>query len=147
MKALDALEHAVRAHHGQTDKSGNPYILHPLAVARLVADEGEDVIVVAYLHDVWEDTEHHLPLEEFDEEGGLTKVQAEALHAITQQPDESYFDYIGRVKYNTIARTVKIADLKHNMSPRRNEQLPPEEVESMGKRYQKALEILTEAPA
>lgn len=50
---------AEKAHHGQCRRSGEPYILHPLAVARVLVDlrMDDDSIVAALLHDVLEDTE------------------------------------------------------------------------------------------
>src|SRR5688572_2486484 len=46
------------AHAGQTRKSGEPYITHPVAVARVLADQGLDVetLVASILHDTLEDT-------------------------------------------------------------------------------------------
>ncbi len=46
------------AHAGQTRKSGEPYITHPVAVARVLADQGLDVetLIAAILHDTIEDT-------------------------------------------------------------------------------------------
>ena len=59
MKNLEALyrraeEIAIRAHAGQVDKGGNPYINHPLAVAAGV--QGYELKIVALLHDVLEDS-------------------------------------------------------------------------------------------
>ena len=50
-----AIKIAVNAHEGQTDKGGNPYILHPLRVMMSVESESEKI--VAILHDVVEDSE------------------------------------------------------------------------------------------
>ena len=53
-----AYELAVEAHAAQRRKSGEPYILHPIAVARICAEEiglGPTAIVAALLHDVVED--------------------------------------------------------------------------------------------
>ena len=55
-----AYEMAVQAHSEQRRKSGEPYILHPIAVAKICADEiglGPTAIISALLHDVVEDTE------------------------------------------------------------------------------------------
>ena len=53
------LEFAACAHHGQFRKSGEPYITHPCAVAKILIDYGMDyeTIAAALLHDVVEDTE------------------------------------------------------------------------------------------
>lgn len=50
-----ALRLAYAAHHGQTDKSGQPYIFHPYHLAEQMTDEVS--ICVALLHDVVEDTD------------------------------------------------------------------------------------------
>ncbi|MEY4925707.1 MAG: hypothetical protein RI894_143, partial [Bacteroidota bacterium] len=58
-KIRAAFELAVEAHHEQRRKSGDPYILHPIEVARICAEEigmGPTAIVCAMLHDVVEDT-------------------------------------------------------------------------------------------
>jgi GTP pyrophosphokinase len=54
---------AERMHRGQMRKSGDPYITHPLAVARILADLGMDTttLVAALLHDTVEDTSYTLP--------------------------------------------------------------------------------------
>ena len=54
-----AFEFAKEAHSPQRRKSGEPYIIHPVNVARIVAEElelGVDPIIAAFLHDVVEDT-------------------------------------------------------------------------------------------
>ena len=55
-----AYQVAERAHEGQTRKSGEPYITHPLAVAQILADLGlgPKAIAAALLHDTVEDTEY-----------------------------------------------------------------------------------------
>ena len=125
----EALCHAVEAHAGQTDKCGNDYILHPLAVAKTI---GEPYEVIAVLHDVLEDTSHELRASDFED------WQWSALLAITQREGETYFDYIARVCLNPIACYVKLADLWHNLSPARQACLPPGERKGLEKRYLKA---------
>ncbi len=57
-RLFDAFTYADAAHHGQLRKSGEPYIIHPIAVAEIVADLELDVdsIIAALLHDCIEDT-------------------------------------------------------------------------------------------
>ncbi|MGN6783006.1 MAG: HD domain-containing protein, partial [Marmoricola sp.] len=57
-----AYETAERLHRGQTRKSGDPYITHPLAVTTILADIGmtEPTLVAALLHDTVEDTAYGL---------------------------------------------------------------------------------------
>ena len=99
---------ATIAHHGQVDKSGKPYILHPKTVAESVSRDSDKV--VAWLHDVVEDSS--TTVEQIRRCFG--RKTAKAVDAITQRDDESREEYICRVKKNSIARRVKIADLAHN---------------------------------
>ena len=57
-RLFEAFTYADTEHHGQLRKSGEPYIIHPLAVADIVADLGLDVdsVIAALLHDCIEDT-------------------------------------------------------------------------------------------
>ena len=52
-RLFDAFTYADSAHHGQLRKSGEPYIIHPIAVAEIVADLELDIdsVVAALLHD------------------------------------------------------------------------------------------------
>lgn len=97
------------AHKGQKDKSGKPYWKHPFAVAKGVS--GKDEKVVAYLHDVFEDTK--FPKEIIKLMFG--KEICSHVEAITRG-NESYTDYIDRVKTDEVARKVKISDLLQNMN-------------------------------
>ena len=51
----EAMKIAYRAHHGQTDKAGLPYVVHPFHLAEQMEDEYS--VCVALLHDVVEDTD------------------------------------------------------------------------------------------
>lgn len=122
------LTFAMEKHAGQTDKQGEPYILHVLRVVAGVTGEPERI--VAALHDVLEDTDTALvdlvPLRLTDEETG-------ALLAITRHKQEqTYANYIDHVAENQLATVVKIADLKENLS--RCAAFP-----SLRPRYEKAL--------
>lgn len=96
-------------HAGQKDKGGNSYIEHPRVVASKM--HTEDEIIVAWLHDVVEDTEISLEdLRNF----GFSDTVINAVEAITKKENESRVEYLKRLSKNDIAVKVKIADLKHN---------------------------------
>ena len=106
-----AIEIAVTAHRGQVDKSGAPYILHPLRV--MLSLKTEEERIVAVLHDVVEDCEEW-PLERLRGEG-LPERLATALESVTRNDGETYTEFIERSKTNAIGRRVKTADLRDNM--------------------------------
>lgn len=105
-----AMRLAYRAHHGQTDKSGAPYIHHPLHLAEQMTGESETI--AALLHDAVEDGGTT-----FDElrSQGFPEDAVQAVDALTHRPGVPYADYIRMVAENPIARSVKLADLAHNM--------------------------------
>jgi hypothetical protein len=104
-----ALQIAARAHEGQKDKSGGPYILHP--VRAMLNVEGEEAQMVAVLHDVIEDTS--VTADDLRREGFSDDVVA-AVQCVTHPRNEPYADYVVRCKGNDIARRVKLADLADN---------------------------------
>jgi (p)ppGpp synthase/HD superfamily hydrolase len=104
-----ALQIAARAHEGQKDKEGLPYILHPLRVMHAV--QGEDAQIVAVLHDVIEDTA--VTVEDMRQAGFSERVLS-ALLLVTHRKDEPYADYVVRCKADDVARRVKLADLEDN---------------------------------
>jgi (p)ppGpp synthase/HD superfamily hydrolase len=105
---------ATRAHQGQVDKAGQPYISHPEFVASQVI--GDEAKAVAWLHDVVEDTP--VTFDDLRAEG-LSEAVIEAVAALTKQEGESYETYLERVAANPLAKAVKLADLKHNMDTSR----------------------------
>ena len=128
----DAIRLAVEAHHGQRDKNGQPYILHPLRVMFRLDTEPERIVGV--LHDVIEDTEYTpddlLKL-------GYSEEILQALDGVTRREGESYEDFVLRSKANSISRRVKIADLEDNMDIRRMIGVTPKDMERLA-RYRKA---------
>lgn len=105
-----AMALAYKAHHGQLDKGGMPYINHPLHVAESMLTESETV--AALLHDVVEDS--ILTVDDLRKRG-FPNDAVEAVRLLTKVSGQNYEDYIRAVKANAIARRVKIADLRHNM--------------------------------
>ena len=105
-----ALNIAYKAHLGQLDKAGAPYILHPMRVALHCQTENEKI--AALLHDVIEDTP--VTLEDLKNEGFSDEVLA-ALKCLTMMEGEDYKTFVQRVATNPLAIRVKIQDLKDNM--------------------------------
>lgn len=104
-----AMKLAFAAHKDQVDKSGIPYVFHPIHLAEQM--ESEETAIVALLHDVVEDTEYTL---QDIAAMGFPQEVLEALALMTHDEAVPYMDYVARLKGNPIARTVKLADLRHN---------------------------------
>lgn len=133
-----AMKLAYAAHHGQTDKSGIPYIFHPIHLAEQMPDE--DTTLAALLHDVVEDTEYTL---EDLADMGFPPAVLEALALLTHDPQVPYLDYVRAIAENPVARTVKYADLRHNSDLSRLDQVDGRALQRAEK-YRKAMEILNE---
>ena len=129
---------AYRAHHGQVDHSGVPYVFHPLHLAEEMTDEY--ATCAALLHDVVEDTS--VTLEELAQDFPREVMEAVAL--LTHEKGEPYFDYIRRIKENPIARAVKLADLRHNTDRTRlaDGELDKGAIRRYEEKYKKAFELL-----
>lgn len=118
-----AFEYAREAHCTQKRKTGEPYILHPIAVARIAATELDlDVnsVIAAFLHDVVEDTPH--TIEEIEAEFGpdvafLVKVvtkQKKERYDSSKQVD-NFRQMLDAIQYDIRPILVKLADRLHNM--------------------------------
>jgi GTP diphosphokinase / guanosine-3',5'-bis(diphosphate) 3'-diphosphatase len=105
-----AIEIAAKAHAGQFDKAGQPYILHPLRVMLRV--NSADERIAAVLHDAVEDTD--VTLELLAEEGFSQQVIA-AVEALTKRPGETRIQAAARAAAHAVARVVKLADNAENM--------------------------------
>lgn len=103
-----AMRIAYDAHHGQVDKTGDPYIFHPFHLAEQMEDEF--TTCAALLHDVVEDTA--VAFEDLEAE--FPSEVTEALRLLTHEKDTPYLDYVAAIADNPIARSVKLADLEHN---------------------------------
>lgn len=116
-----ALKIAQEAHKGQLrhDKI-TPYISHPMAVADTFKDlkeyggiSGEEIRAIALLHDVIEDS--NINLWNLVCEGFSDNV-IKTIDILTKNEGGIYLDYILKVKENPIAKLVKLADIRHNLS-------------------------------
>ena len=105
-----AIEIATRAHAGQVDKAGQPYVLHPLRVMLTVHTVHERMAAV--LHDVVEDTA--VTLANLQDAGFPPEVTT-AVDVLTKRTGETRLSAAHRAVANPIARAVKLADVKDNM--------------------------------
>lgn len=128
----DAIALAVKAHRGQKDKAGAPYILHPLRLMLSMKSTSE--MVTAVLHDVVEDT----PVTQDDLKAeGYEREVLIAIDCLTNRESESYDDFIERIRPNALATRVKLADLRDNMDITRIAKPTDKDLERL-RRYQQA---------
>ena len=119
----EAYELARKAHAVQKRKSGEPYIIHPIAVATIVAEElklGANPVIAAFLHDVVEDTDYTIDdiRQRFgDDVAFLVSVvtkKSTGNYEISKQVD-NYKQMLNSIHYDIRALLVKLADRLHNM--------------------------------
>ena len=161
--AETAAEFSQIAHKGQTRWDGSDYFENHVQQIvdmmredlgpRDIVDDGEtvmgaqvDVVLdrfyqVAYLHDVIEDTQY---TREDLYRAGFTPMVVQAVEAISKISDsrEDYWEYIGRVKVNSIATVVKVYDIQNNLQDIMDNY--PEKTDKI-KKYETALSILMAA--
>lgn len=119
----DAFEFAREAHKPQRRKSGEPYIIHPVNVARIVAEElelGADPVIAAFLHDVVEDTPFTIDdiRERFGDEvaflvGVVTKQKKD--NYVHSKQIDNFRQILASMQYDVRALLIKLADRLHNM--------------------------------
>ena len=129
---LKAMDIAYKAHHGQRDKAGTPYIFHPIHLAEQMETEEECIVV--------EDTD--ITFDQLAKQ--FSDKVIEALKLLTHDDSVEYFDYVRNLKNNPIARTVKFADLCHNSDQTRLPTKASKKDKERQKKYQKAIQILSE---
>ncbi|MDE5713802.1 MAG: HD domain-containing protein, partial [Muribaculaceae bacterium] len=123
IRLRDAFELAREAHAPQVRKTGEPYILHPIAVASIAAEElhlDVNSVIAAFLHDVVEDTPH--PLEEIQSRFGddvaflvnvLTKKEKKN-YDMSKQVD-NFKQMLNAMQRDIRPIMIKLADRLHNM--------------------------------
>ena len=126
---------AYEAHKNQVDKSGVPYIYHPIHVAEQMDTENE--CIIALLHDVVEDT--NVTFKQLEEV--FSKEIIDILKLLTKKKEIDYYEYINKIKENAVARKAKIADIKHNLDRSRLDVITDKDIKREEK-YKKALAIL-----
>lgn len=119
-----AYELANKAHEGQTRATGEPYIIHPLAVAYILAElrMDEEGLIAALLHDVVEDTEYTVEdiKKAFGEEiaflvDGVTKLSKFHYKDKEDQQTENFRKMFLAMARDTRVVVIKLADRLHNM--------------------------------
>lgn len=127
-----AFEMARKAHASQKRKTGEPYILHPIAVANIAAEElmlGANPVIACFLHDVVEDTDYTID----DIQARFGYDVAFLVRVVTKKPTkdyelskqlDNYRQLLNSMQYDIRAILVKLADRLHNM--RTLESMKPE---------------------
>ena len=156
-----AMNIAYKAHEGQFDKCGFPYICHPIHLAeyiittpvyyanKIIPNDNDDyknipeyLTCVALLHDVVEDSD--ITIEDLSKE--FPFIVTQAVDLLTHKPGVDYFDYINEINKNYLAKSIKILDIVHNKNKDRESLIDDEDQDKKDARdekYRKALQILT----
>lgn len=134
-----AIQLCYDAHKDQLDKSGIPYVFHPIHLAEQMVDE--DTTVVALLNDVVEDSRYTLA--DLEAMGFSERILA-ALKLLTHEKGVPYMEYIARIKEDPIARAVKLADLEHNSDLSRLDEID-EKALARVRKYEQAIRMLNDS--
>ena len=134
-----ALTIAMKAHHGQTDRAGDPYITHPLRM--MGRTQKFDEQIVALLHDCVEDgLSNGVTLATIEE--AFPKEIAHAVDCMTHRTrdiasdrstDDTYEAFVERAASDPIARAVKLLDLQDNMDITRLPEVTPADVDRLNR--------------
>jgi len=123
-RMFEAFTYADACHHGQLRKSGEPYIIHPLAVAEIVADLELDVdsVISALLHDCIEDTHatHQDIAKKFGEPvaalvEGVTKLTRVTWTSKEEEQSENLRKMFMAMAQDIRVILIKVCDRLHNM--------------------------------
>jgi (p)ppGpp synthase/HD superfamily hydrolase len=136
-----AIALAATYHTGQEQKNGQPYILHPLHVMQQVT--GLHAKMVAVLHDTIEDTDMTPAM--LTREGFPSEVIL-AVDLLTRKDGQPYDDYLAALAGNTLALTVKIADVRHNLDSTRLDSLSDHDVLNIRKYHAALRWLLQQTP-
>lgn len=134
-----AIEIAITAHKGQRDKSGEPYVLHPLRLmsrARTLEEK-----MVAVLHDVIEDSTWTLT--QLRDEGFPREV-VRAVGCLTKRQGEEYEAFIERAVSHPLALKIKVLDLEDNMNVLRLKKVDGKALKRLAKYFRAWHRIMTE---
>ena len=137
MKLIKAFLLCMVKHWKQKDKAEKRYVWHPIHV--MINVKGYNEKIVALLHDIIEDTDVTITdLKNLK----FSKEVVEAVDVISKKKDQEYFSYLKLIKDNSIAKKVKIEDLKHNSDLKRLRSISQNDIERAIK-YKKAIDYLS----
>ncbi len=131
-----AIALAAKVHEKQVDNGGNAYILHPMRVMQRLRTTDCELMQMAIMHDVVEDSDGEVTFETLYNLG-FSKRVLDALELLTHNKDESYDSYIMKIASNIDAIRVKMEDLRDNSDITRLKGLREKDFERM-KKYNKA---------
>lgn len=127
---------ATKAHAGQVDKGGQPYILHPLRL--MLKFDSEIEMIVAVMHDVVEDSD----FTQYDlKKIGFSKCIVEAIDCLSKRNGEDYDNFLLRISKNALAKKIKVEDIKDNLDMTRLNEITEKDLQRLQK-YHQALKIL-----
>lgn len=129
-----AINIAADGHLEQVDKSGKPYILHPLHLMNQLLHD-QELAIIAVLHDTVEDVDW-CTLDYLGSKGFSSRVLS-ALDLLTHRKEDTYQEYIDKICTNLDAITVKRKDLEHNSDITRLKGISQKDLKRMEK-YHKA---------
>jgi len=123
---------AAKAHEGQFDKGGKPYILHPLAVMNILNSDDEELNCIAVGHDLLEDTDVTTGTLF---RAGMSDRVVFGIVDLTKWKGQTYESYQGSVFSNRDAMLVKRADLIHNSDLKRLKGVTPKDMERVDRYF------------
>ncbi len=133
-----AIALAANKHMGQFDKAGVPYILHCLKVMHYLKTDDQELMSIAVLHDILEDTD--VKPHELRDMGFSNRVQKGVL-CMTKWEGMDAHAYMVQLLSNPDSVKVKLADLRHNSDIRRLKGITEKDVERMKKYHAMYLQL------
>ena len=135
-----AIALAAKAHEDQTDRGDHAYILHPLRMMMRLRTDDDELMAIAVLHDVIEDSDWTLA--DLVKAGFSDRV-IEGVNALTRITNETYDHFIKRCALNKDEKLVKREDLRDNSDITRLKGLRQKDFERLEK-YSRAFIYLSD---
>lgn len=137
-RLMDVMNFVMKAHLGQRDKTGQDYVLgHLMPVAQSVPDR---LFAPALAHDILEDTK--ITSSDLYECGLFDPTEIDLIQILTKEEGYSYEEYVKNFRYVDDAVTIKLADIRNNLQPRRLAALDQATQKRLRAKYRRALIIL-----